>query len=586
MGIKYCDGKRLRRAFRACAEWLTTQEEEVNRINVFPVPDGDTGTNMSSTLKEALINTLDAEDISLNRVAQEFAEATFVSAKGCSGIIISQFFKGFCKGIDGKERINAKELAQCFVVGSQYAYKAVIEPKEGTILTIIREMSKKAEELTSKEDDIIKMLNMIIAHAKDVLKKTTYLLPELKEAKVVDAGGLGFIGIIEGVVKLIEGEITGDNIPGLKKSRTVFKISPVDIKHQYCCEIIIKEGAKNSNEIQREIAALGSSLLIIEDEENLKVHLHTDYPGKLIDALHSYGELFKIKVDNMKHQHEGLAVQVKPKIVTDSTSDLPEDLTEMYGITVVPLSVCFGDETYLDGVDITSKEFYAKLKNTPKIPVTSQPSPEQFIKTYQNIDRDIISLHISSKISGTFNSALMGKKNLKRNNIVIIDSSLASSSLGLLVLESAKIIKEGKDLEEVVNIIEQLKTKIKTIFTLDTLEYLQKGGRIGKTKELMANLLNIKPILTMKEGVIVPLGKVRRKDRVIPEIIKIMRQEIKSLDEIRVIIAHADCSEEANILKSKVEEGFKCQEIIMSKIGAVIGTHVGPGALGISYYVV
>ncbi|MDI6785985.1 MAG: DAK2 domain-containing protein [bacterium] len=181
MGIKYCNGKRLRRAFKACTEWLTRQEEEVNKINVFPVPDEDTGTNMSSTLREAIAETLNTKDISLNRVAQKFAEATFISAKGCSGIIISQFFKGFCEGTNGKERINAKELAQCFILGSQYTYEAVNEPKEGTILTIIREMAKKAEELSSKEDDIIKMLNIIVAHAKEILKKTTYLLPEFNK---------------------------------------------------------------------------------------------------------------------------------------------------------------------------------------------------------------------------------------------------------------------------------------------------------------------------------------------------------------------------------------------------------------------
>jgi len=275
----------------------------------------------------------------------------------------------------------------------------------------------------------------------------------------------------------------------------------------------------------------------------------------------------------------------KITIVTDSTCDLPIELIQKYNISVVPLYVRFGEKVYREGIDITGNEFYQRLKGTIS-PSTSQPSPQDFITVYQELNQDdnsIISIHISSKLSGTVQSAIMAKNELNLEKIEIIDSLQTSISLGMIVLEAAKLCQGQKSKNEIINSISKLIHEIRTIFTVDTLEYLQKGGRIGKAQAFLGSILDIKPILGIQEGEVIPLAKVRGRKKMFSEVIEKIKEDIGT-KKINVGLVHANSQELGLKLKDLMYEHFQIKECIFSQIGAVIGTHTGPGTLGVGYY--
>lgn len=274
-------------------------------------------------------------------------------------------------------------------------------------------------------------------------------------------------------------------------------------------------------------------------------------------------------------------------IVTDSTADIPKGYIERYGIEVVPLKVFFGEEEFRDGVDLTSEEFYNKLQTSPYHPRTSQPSPSDFINTYRKLGKEvdtIVSIHISGKLSGTYQSALIAKSNLEELDINVIDSKVTSMVLGIVVIQAARAVEQGKGKNEVIDLIHGILSKMKIYFVVDTLDYLQKGGRIGKAAAFMGNLLNIKPLLSLGDGEVIPVEKVRGKSKAVKKLLEKMRENIKPTKPVRVSVLGARADKEMEKLSKEIQEQFNVIEIIKASIGAVIGTYVGPGTVGVAFY--
>jgi DegV family protein with EDD domain len=275
-------------------------------------------------------------------------------------------------------------------------------------------------------------------------------------------------------------------------------------------------------------------------------------------------------------------------IVTDSTADFPVEYIEKYNITVVPLSVIFEETAYIDnGIDITINEFYRKLKISKKLPTTAQPTPADFTNVYKRLLKDyesIISVHISKKMSGTHDSAEAAKKELGPvNDITVIDSEATTIALGLIILKAARLASEEKPKEEILNEINDLKSRINTLFIPRTLEYLQKGGRIGRAKGLIASLLEIKPVLTLHLGEVSQYKTTRRWNQAKNELISSMQSIVTTTGRLIVAIADADLKEEGDEVFAKVTELFKPCFAIRTTIGCIVGTHLGPG-LAIAFY--
>ena len=278
----------------------------------------------------------------------------------------------------------------------------------------------------------------------------------------------------------------------------------------------------------------------------------------------------------------------KIAIVTDSTSDLPKDLVEKYKIKVVPLYVNFEDRSYLeDGVDLTSKQFYEKLKNAKKQTTTSQPTPQDFIKAYSELLKDndaIISIHISKKMSGTFSSAEMARKELSGSDIEVIDSELVHMPLGILAIKAAELAREGKSKEEILQVLNELKQKITVLFIPSTLKYLIMNGRIGRAKGLIASVLEISPILTLHMGEVSQFKTTRRFSQAKNELVNSMKNMVKDTNRLMVIVSDSDAKAEGDEMAERIKETFAPKQIMRAAIGAVVGNNLGPGGVAATFY--
>lgn len=276
------------------------------------------------------------------------------------------------------------------------------------------------------------------------------------------------------------------------------------------------------------------------------------------------------------------------RIVTDTTADIPQSLLEKYRIEAVPLKVHFGDRTYLDRVELGPEDFYRELVRADKPPTTSQPSPGDFLQVYKRIleddpDAHILSIHLSSALSGTCQSARMARDLLGEDaNITVLDSRSASIGSGLLALSAAQAAGQGLDVEECIKRVHYLRERTGLYFLVDTLEYLQKGGRIGKAAALVGAMLNIKPILTIDdEGEVASADKVRGKKKAVDRMVERLGGHFAENEEIRVYIPHAQAEDSARMLGERVRSVFRVRDILYTQVGPVIGTHAGPGTLGL-----
>ena len=283
---------------------LLEESDFVNALNVFPVPDGDTGTNMSMTFKAAVKEIENLNSESIGETSKKLAKGALMGARGNSGVILSQILRGISKGLEGKTSVDSVEFANAFVEGSKAAYKAVMKPTEGTILSVIRAASEGA--VKSNKTDIVELLGEIVVEAKVMLDKTPDLLPALKKAKVVDSGGMGLYIILQGMYDAlkdgIKAEIKDISAKG-SAGASAEAIEDIDIKFGYCTEFIILGDASKAKAFQDEIESLGDSMIVVGYDDVIKVHIHTNDPGLVLSKAVAVGELSKIKIDNMREEH-------------------------------------------------------------------------------------------------------------------------------------------------------------------------------------------------------------------------------------------------------------------------------------------
>lgn len=273
-------------------------------------------------------------------------------------------------------------------------------------------------------------------------------------------------------------------------------------------------------------------------------------------------------------------------IVTDSTSDIPAELAKRYNIKVIPLYVNFEDETFLDGVDITPKEFYEKLRKVKVLPKSAQPSPSDFIEIYREVFKEfdsIISIHISRKMSGTIDSAEIARKELG-GDIEIVDSELVHMPLGIVVLKAAQMAEDGRPKEEILEAINSYREKVKVLFIPKTLKYLIMGGRIGRAKGLIASILEINPILTLHKGEVSQYKTTRRWNQAKNELIEAMKTMVKDPANLTVYITDSDAPEEAEDMLQRVKSEIGPREILKSYIGSIVGIHLGPDSVAVIFF--
>ncbi len=333
--VKIIDGNVLKKAFLSGANNLENNKKMVDDLNVFPVPDGDTGTNMSMTVMAAARQIAALDTNSVSKVAEVIASASLRGARGNSGVISSQLFRGFYKGLNKLDEINSVQLAEAFKSAKETAYKAVMKPTEGTILTVARETAEYAVKIAPKTEDICEFAKLVAQYAREVLNKTPDMLPVLKQAGVVDAGGMGLVTILDGCVSALMGDEIllndGASVSVVPSTANRTEIDTADIEFMYCTEfIIVKKNDYSIEKFRSDISPKGDCMLVIDDDDIVKVHIHTNHPGFVLEQAVKIGEMESLKIDNMKIQHNENIAETEAEV-----NKTPAEPAKKYGMVAV-----------------------------------------------------------------------------------------------------------------------------------------------------------------------------------------------------------------------------------------------------------
>jgi DegV family protein with EDD domain len=596
VGIAYVDGPRLARSIFAAADWVTAGRDEINRINVFPVPDGDTGTNFSLTLR-AVADALRAlGDASLPETARTMARAAVLGARGNSGMMLAHFLLGFSESLGDRPSARATDIAAAVRAGSDLLYASLDDPREGTILTVAREASAAAERAAADSPDIAEFMRRLLEEGEAALARTPQLMAVLREAGVVDAGGKGFVRMLEGVVRYIEGDpILAVAAPEIDLATIPAALVEVAAERdfQYCTEVLVRgEQLPPANEVRTAMHTFGGSVVVAAAADILKIHVHTDRPEAVFSYAARWGRVETTKADDMRAQHRRLAHPDRRAVavVTDSSADLPDPVLDRHRIALVPLQVVFGDETFRDRVELKPEDFYRRLRGTRDLPTTSQPAPAEFVRVFRDarIEADeVVAVLLSSGLSGTFASAQAAVRAGEVNGVHLVDSRSASLGLGMLALRAAELAESGWSGGAIVREVERVRGRSGMLLTVDRYDNLLRSGRVSRGKAWLAGMLDVKPILSLDpSGRVFPVDRVRGRDQVVPRVLALLDRRLTPRPKvIRFGVAHAEAPEMAERVRNALVAAYQPRDCFVTLATGVLATHVGPGAWAVFYQV-
>jgi DegV family protein with EDD domain len=584
--IGYVDGNRFQWAIVAGCREIIGHEEELNRLNVFPIPDEDTGSNLKKTLIP-LVAKFPILEPKIHLAGQEMAAVAVGEAMGYSGIIFSQFLHGFAQGLKNFPRIYPDGLHAIVAKAVEKAYQSVERPVEGTILSVMDEWAKEIARISSRERDFVPILELSEKKALSALSETPNQLPVLKKNKVVDAGGKAFVYFLEGMLNLIR-----HGRPEQVKSTEPFARSrPIPAKEDaapQCVECCIRATDLDRRDLLKKLRELGQDLIFYGAPHFVKFHINTHFPDQVWACASSFGKISRKRIFSFS-QTPSDGERHPFCLVADSTCDLTTDKIEQNHIYFVPIKVQVGENIYTDRLDIIPEEFYPIMERASSLPKTSQPSLKEFTRVFRHLLMhydSIISTHVSKALSGTFQTAVQASLGLSPERISVIDGKNISVGLGLILEEGFKACLQGMSREKATQMIQNAAGHTQIFIGLPTLKYLVKGGRITKTKGIIAQILNINPILSIgPEGKLIPVSKARGKKKLETKIFDLVYRRKQNMPgEFSIAVAHTNAPEKGTRISEKIKKIFGLDEVLVMNASPVLGAHAGPGAFGVAVH--
>ena len=591
--IRYLDGARLKRSLCAGFERIVAEEQPLNQINVFPVPDGDTGTNLVLTVTTIADALRQFDSRHAGELLTRVADAALDGARGNSGAIFAQFFQGLADALGDRERINATEFAAALKAADEYARTALSSPKEGTIITVIAAYAEAIRGCveTNEAVDFASLLDIGLEVAQESLMATTNQLEELRRAGVVDAGGRGFVVMLEGIEAfLLQGSLA-EQIPSAATRISVPNAAQWGeaVDHRYCTECVLNGQNINLRKLRESLTELGSSLIIAGSQNKIKIHIHADEPATVFDVVAEFGTISNQKADDILRQTETMRlIDRRIAIVTDSAADMPESAIHDLNIHIVSLRINFGNETFLDKVSLSSEQFFKKLVSDPERARTSQPPPGDFRRMYDYLGshfQQVISITLTNKVSGTWQAAVTAARRAQRSDrITVVDSKNVSLGQGLIVMHAAECVQAGYTLDDVLTSIGETASRTRTFGLIMDLSYAVRGGRIRPSIKWLADRLRLTPILgNTRDGNIGVRNFMVGRRNLLRRFARHVAGQTQRRNSYRVAIAHANCQNEANRLREELLDKLPGIEIsYITELGSAIGAHAGPGALLVS----
>ncbi len=699
MKIKNLDGENFYAAFKHGAKLVEKNKQMLNEINFFPVPDSDTGNNMTATLVTAASKM--KPETSIYNIFKSISDYTIQSARGNSGLIMAQFFNGFFRKMMKKNTLTTRDFALNVKKTVPYLYENIDNPHEGTMLTVIKDWANKLPELAENIDDFVLLFEISLNTARKSLNQTRKELEVHIEKDSVDAGALGFVFFLEGILSYWSSQSqhqeNGENKPGLKtyqhqkeKQDDFTEISGDEmagnISNRYCTEVFLeKESQSRKLDLKSTLKDEGDSLVIAETDDKIRVHIHTDNPARVVYKLSKVGKILEQKADDMRRQYQMAHDRMSDiALVTDSIADLPLELKDRYQIHTIPLNLMIDGVNFYDKRTIDLEHFFKYLDEAEEFPSSSQPSLDlviNYLEELTNYYSQILIISVAENLSGTgrvFKQAIKkiqeneedrenqedqenmqdqeNQENLQdqenkeiqenqedRDNQAIqdnqevqdnrpdlenhdnrdnlpdhknheyrnesetqadqkgrseseskvdqenqkttfsyIDSKLNSGAQGLLVLKAAEEIAKGKSLEEVTELVEDLKSKASIYVNVNTFDYMVKGGRVSPMKGFFARLFNLKPIVSLdEEGQGAIKGKALSHRGVSKKIKELAREANKEAGVEKYALVHSKAPELVPEWKSDMQEIFGFQPEYVMEISAITALNAGPGSIAL-----
>ncbi len=591
--IDYLDGIRFKHSIIASATKVEQNQQHLNDINVFPVPDGDTGTNMAETMRIIAAGAERSHHESFGDMSETIADSALEGARGNSGVILAQFFQGLAEKVAGKAQVATHEFASAVHNAVDVAHAAISNPKEGTILTVMRDWANHIKEHAHIKTDFIDLLKSGLASAKQSLADTPKKLKALKKAGVVDAGAEGFVNMLEGMLDFLEnGKIAamavGSQVMDKVKHHT--HSAEEAAKYQFCTQCFIKGDDIDRDDMKEKLSAFGDSLIVIGTKNKARIHIHSNNPDGVFALVEEYGEIVQTKVEDMRAQFEKkLKKQTKLGIalVTDSTCDLPEKVLRDANVHVVPLHLKIRDKSFIDRVEIQPDEFYQLYAASGGEISTSQPSISSFAEVYRRVVENyesVISMHITQHLSGTINGARVAATPfMRKTQIDIIDAHSTTVGLGLIVQEATRLVQQGVAHSAIVEKLRAAVQNMRFFVSIPSLKQAIKSGRIPKAKGIIGSILNVKPVISFdSEGKVYQAAKVIGLEKVRQKVYDLAESYARTISNPRFGIAHVMSPDLAERYKNDLQERFNTDDIFITAASPALGAHVGFGACAIA----
>ena len=583
------NGARLSRLLRAGIQRLLADQDHLNRINVFPVPDGDTGTNMALTMGAVLASLRRGADDHAGSTLTRAADAALDGARGNSGAILAQFLLGMGDSAASHAALSTAQFATAVTTGASYARESLSEPREGTVLTVISDFATETARLAATGlHDYLSLFSQALHKARTSLQRTAEQLEELRAARVVDAGAQGFVDLLEGMAEHLHRDVDAEPAEAAISSAEseVTAGETHDLSHRFCTECTITGANIDRRRLREQLVTLGSSLVLAGTARKSKIHIHVNDPAEVFYVASQFGVITAQKADDMQRQQQAAHDrQRRVAIVTDSVADIPDDLLDELGIHVVPLRIQFGERSYLDKVGLSPQEFVAELVRNPMHPRTSQPPPGDFRRQFDFLAShfdSVVSIHVTGKVSGTYNAAQSAAGWVRSSSkIEVLDSFNASIGQGLIAIRAAELAAQGLNADQIVAAVRKSIPLTRTYALIGSMEYAVRGGRVKLAVKSIANALSLSPVLASHpDGRIAPAGMLfGRHDRP-GKLIRFIVSRLKRGESYRVGIGHANAEAEAHDLLEQLRRAHpKIASAFVLPVGSTLSVHGGPGTL-------
>ncbi|MEX1308493.1 MAG: DegV family protein [Eubacteriales bacterium] len=590
MGTLTINGNNIYNYFISGAKKLIYSEKALNSINVFPVADGDTGTNLALTMKMVIANA--KKDEQLYKALSSISEAATENAYGNSGMIFAQFLNGFAAESGARAEISLSEFADIAAKATGYAYEAVASPKEGTILSVMRDW---AQDFKSKLhlDDFGQVLTQSIESARVFVDQTRERLKVLMEHNVVDAGAKGFLIFLEGIQEFItkgevaeSAEIIESNV---MEQHTNITVETEVKKNRYCSQFFI-ESDKNPKVLKSMIGDLGDSLVVTGLKNKRQIHIHTDVPHRVMQELAKEETILSQKIEDMKLTN-ALIYRKKHEIglITDSIADVPQSFLDDAQVTVIPVNLICDSVAYLDKLTMTPELFYQQIDVYKMNPTSAQPSYGAVEKALLSLSEhyaSIIGVFVSQKMSGTYHNAQKAAKKLaaQGKKMTMINSISNSGGEGMLLMEAARLIEKGESHEDIVAKLEKRKQDTRIYVSVRDLSHMLKGGRISKVTGFILSKIKLQPVISIdRKGNGVVFKKTLKQKAAINQIVATFKKDAMQRGIQNYAVVYSDKKEDTDDLSQRLTAicGKKPDYIV--PISPVVGLNAGAGSFAVAY---